>query len=101
MPEVQHPILQQWRSCRDPDDFTVAVEFECGGCCRKAYNATIADVLDGVLILVAGECDPIVVKVICPRECEEKEYAQIVIIPLDKISSVEIAEKKHHHCDRE
>lgn len=58
---VPHPILREWNSHKDPDKFTVAVEFSCGGCCKKASNAKIADVVDGVLILVAHEhegCSP-------------------------------------------
>ncbi len=95
--QAPHAILREWNSHRDPDNLTVAVEFSCGSCCKRARNAKIADVVDGVLVLVARCDEPIIVEVVCPKECAEKEFAKIVIIPLDKISSVEISEKRRHH----
>lgn len=84
-----HAILEQWREHGDHDDVRVAVEFECGSCCKKASNAKIADVIDGVLVLKAHEDERIIVR----GGSLDKEFAKIVIIPLEKVSSVEISER--------
>jgi alpha-D-ribose 1-methylphosphonate 5-triphosphate synthase subunit PhnH len=92
--KMVHPIMRQWlsRGC-DDEDLRVAVEFHCGCCCKKASNARLAEIIDGLLVLEAAKHESITVKMFADGKVVDREKAKIVIIPLEKICSVEITEK--------
>ncbi|HHY98291.1 MAG TPA: hypothetical protein GX509_06090 [Firmicutes bacterium] len=73
----------------DPFDQCVAVEFECDDCCKKALNARILTIVDGLLILVGFNNGCILVKTISGGELVEKEVVRAIIIPLNRVCSVE------------
>ncbi len=50
-----HPIMKYWRLQQRREELRVAVEFTCGCCCKKARNAALADVVEGILVLEARE----------------------------------------------
>ncbi|HHV62418.1 MAG TPA: hypothetical protein GXX51_07250 [Firmicutes bacterium] len=73
----------------DPFNQCIAVEFECDDCCKKALNARILTVIDGFLILVGFNNGCILVKTISGGELVEKEVVRAIIIPLNRVCSVE------------
>lgn len=83
-------MLKACRTWGDHKTQKVAVEFECGDCCKKASNAKIADVVDGVLVLVASDDTLILVRTFSDGKVVDKQLAKVVIIPLDKVCSVEL-----------
>lgn len=84
------PLLRACRTYGDHRVQKVAVEFECADCCKKASNAKIADVVDGVLVLVACDDTLILVRTFSDGKVVDKQLAKVVIIPLDKVCSVEL-----------
>ncbi|HHY47656.1 MAG TPA: hypothetical protein GX506_10220 [Firmicutes bacterium] len=73
----------------DPHGHCVAVEFECDGCCKKALNARILTVVDEFLILVAFDDGCILIKTISGGQLVEKEIAKAIVIPLERVCSIE------------
>lgn len=85
-----HPILRVIKELDCCDKRRIAVEFECDSCCKKALNAKILKIIDEFLVLTAFDDDGILVKVISGGILVEKEIVKVIIIPLDKVCSIEI-----------
>ena len=86
----RHPIGVFMNQCPDPCQL-VAVEFECGHCCKKACNARIAGIGGGFLSLAAfNPCSPIIIKLFCEGTVVDTEYAQCTLIRLDRVCNIEI-----------
>ncbi|MGE5572108.1 MAG: hypothetical protein ACM3ZU_03685 [Bacteroidota bacterium] len=87
---VPHPLLGSLQHFGDVDSLCIAVEFECDDCCKKALNARILRVIDEFLILVGFEEASIVVKTISGGQLVERELVRAIVIPLDRVCSIEI-----------
>lgn len=85
-----HPLLEVCKKHGDPDKLRVTVLFECDGCCVKALNGKIVDIVAGFLVLVARDESFILVRIISEEEIVDKEVAKVIIIPLDRICAIEI-----------
>lgn len=85
-----HPLLKACKKHGDPDKLRVTVLFECDGCCVKALDGRIADVVRGFLVLVARDDSFILVKIMSDGKLVDKEVVKVIIIPLDKICAIEI-----------
>lgn len=81
--------LETIKDFGDPQSHRVAVEFECDDCCKKALNARILTVVDEFLILVAHDDGCILIKTISGGQLVEKEIAKAIIIPLERVCSIE------------
>ena len=68
----------------------IAVEFECGGWCGKASNAAEAEFESCFLVLEAPCGEVITVEKISAGQVVEVETAKVVLIPKDKICSIEL-----------
>jgi hypothetical protein len=85
-----HPIGVFMNQCPDPCQL-VAVEFECGKCCKKACNARIVGIGGGFLSLAAfNPCPGIVIKLFGEEGVIDTEYAQCALIRLDRVCSIEV-----------
>lgn len=87
---VVSPLLRVCRNQGDLRSLKVAVEFECGDCCKKASNARLIDVVDGVLVLAACDDALILVRTFDEGKVVDKQLAKVVIIPLERVCSVEL-----------
>ena len=86
----RHPIGVFMSQCPDPCQL-VAVEFECGKCCKKACNARIVGVGGGFLSLAAfNPCPGIVIKLFGEEGVIDTEYAQCTLIRLDRVCNIEV-----------
>ena len=73
---IRHPIGAFIAQCPDPCQ-PVAVEFECGQCCKKACNARIVGIASGFLSLAAfNPCPGIIIRLFCGGGVVDTEYAQ-------------------------
>ncbi len=86
----RHPIGLFVAQCPDPCQ-AVAVEFDCGECCKKACNARIAGIGGGFLSLAPfNPCSGIAVKLFGEEGLIDTECAQCVLIRLDRVCSIEL-----------
>jgi len=68
----------------------VAVEFICGGCCKRLSNAVIVIAFIGlVLIAIPAENECLLVETLCDGKLVDKELSSFAILALDKVCSVE------------
>ncbi|MGI6132774.1 MAG: hypothetical protein ACOYES_13045 [Bacillota bacterium] len=82
----------------DPCGRSVAVEFSCGDCSKKALNAKVKDICAGLLILTPFDSRGIDIKVFCGGALVERETAQAVIIPLERVCAVEVGAREVDGC---
>jgi len=84
-----HPLLAGLRHFGDLENLCIAVEFECDDCCKKALNARILKIICEFLVLVGFGDGCILVKTISGGELVEKELVKAIVIPLDRVCSIE------------
>lgn len=67
----------------------IAVEFECGECCKKVINGASINIISGFLFLAPplGEC--LFLKLFSAGKLAEKQILKFIIIPFDKVCSIE------------
>ena len=87
---VPHPLLASLQHLGDLESLCIAVEFECDDCCKKALNARILRVIGEFLVLVGFEDACIVVKTISGGQLVERELVRAIVIPLERVCSIEI-----------
>lgn len=87
---LHHPLLAALRDFDDLERLCIAVEFECDDCCKKALNARILRIIRGFVILVGFGGASILVKTISGGQLVERELVRAIIIPLDRVCSIEI-----------
>ncbi len=85
-----HPLMSSLKRHGDLERLRVTVIFECEGCCLKALNGKVAEIVDGFLVLVARDDSFILVKLTSGGKLVDKEVVKALIIPLDRICAVEI-----------
>lgn len=72
-------------------DQVVDVEFECGECCKKAFGGNLLLVgCDFILLTQVCPTEPILVKAFSAGNLVIKEFVSSIIIPFNRICSVEI-----------
>jgi hypothetical protein len=72
-----------------PTERNIAIEFECGGCCKKVLNGEYIDVLGSFVILRPRRNQDLIVKLFSGGELAELQTADVIIIPVDRICSIE------------
>ncbi|MCR4403493.1 MAG: hypothetical protein NUW12_12115 [Firmicutes bacterium] len=87
---VPHPLLGALKPIGDLESLCLAVEFECGECCKKALNAKIRKIIDKFLVLVGCNDGCIVVKTISGGQLVETQVVRAIAIPIDRICSVSV-----------
>lgn len=89
-----HPIGSFLGQCESACALPVAVEFECGECCKIACGARILGICDGLLVLAAF-CPPgIAIEVLGECGVRTIHFAQFVLIPWERVCAVEIGIRK-------
>lgn len=70
----------------------IAVEFECGACCKKVSNGAKLIVIPilNVLVLLPSSDDSLLLKFFCDGCLVEKEKIKAIIIRLDNVKAIEI-----------
>ncbi|MGQ9698412.1 MAG: hypothetical protein ACUVRO_10505 [Armatimonadota bacterium] len=71
---------------------TIAVEFECGACCKKVLNGRRLIVIPVLNVLVllpdCGEC--LHLKLFCAHKLVEEQEMRAIIINLNNVKAIEI-----------
>jgi len=70
-------------------DRNIAIEFECGGCCKKVMNGQEIDVIGNFVILKPTRNEELLVKLFSAGTLVEQQTAQAIIIPIDHICAIE------------
>jgi hypothetical protein len=93
-----HPMARILADHCDPCGRPIAVEFSCGDCFKKALNAKVKDICAGLLILTPFDAGGIDIKVFCGGVLVERETAQAVVIPLERVCAVEVGARELDGC---
>lgn len=93
-----HPMARILADHCDPCGRPIAVEFSCGDCSKKALNAKVKDICAGLLILAPFDAQGIDIKVFCGGALVERESAQAVVIPLERVCAVEVGAREVDGC---
>ncbi len=72
-----------------PASRNIAIEFECGECCKKVLNGESIVVADCFVILRPAIGERLVIKLFSGGELVERQRADIIVIPIDHICSIE------------
>ena len=69
----------------------IAIEFECGGCCKKVLNGEriIPIISLGVIVLLPPNNETLLVKLFGEEEIIERQMARAIVIFIDRICSIE------------
>lgn len=68
----------------------IGVEFECGDCCKRISNGAKIFFTCDSLILLPKQCESLVLRVFCCGKIVDKQLLTAIIIPLEKLCSIEI-----------
>ncbi|WP_422445649.1 hypothetical protein [Thermoanaerobacterium sp. DL9XJH110] len=71
-------------------DKKIGIEFECGDCCKKVINGSHLFFLGNFAILLPEPGDCLFLKVISGGKIVDKEIMKKIIIPANRICSIEI-----------
>jgi hypothetical protein len=72
-----------------PTSRNIAIEFECGECCKKVLNGASIAVTDCFVILRPAMGEQLEVKLFSEGRLVERQRVQIIVIPIDHICSIE------------
>jgi len=72
-----------------PTSRSIAIEFECGECCKKVLNGETITVTDCFVILQPAMGQMLELKLFSGGELVERQRLRIIIIPIDHICSIE------------
>jgi len=77
--------------CHHKNNNKIAIEFDCGGCCKKVLNGErlIPIVGLGVVVLLPDRGDHLLVKLFGEDAIIERQLVRAIVIPIDRICSVE------------
>ena len=67
----------------------IAIEFECGDCCKKVLNGESIVVTDCFVILRPAIGERLEIKLFSGGELVERQRADIIVIPIDHVCSIE------------
>ncbi|MGI6707078.1 MAG: hypothetical protein ACOX6S_12915 [Clostridia bacterium] len=67
----------------------IAIQFECGHCCKKVLYGQYIDVLGSYVVLRPMRNEDLIIKVFSAGELVERQRADVIIIPVDRICSIE------------
>lgn len=85
-----HPVGTFAAQCPCACGWPWAVEFKCGSCCKKACNARVVGICDGLLLLAPYDGCRIAIKLFGEEGVIDTEYAKFALIPWENVCSVEI-----------
>lgn len=72
------------------NDRNIAIEFECGGCCKRVSNGEDIDVMNCFVVLRPARNERLCLKLVSGGCVVERQRLREIIIPIDKICSIEI-----------
>jgi hypothetical protein len=69
----------------------IAIEFECGDCCKKVLNGDrlIPIISLGIVVLLPPSGSTLLIKLFSGGQRVETQMARAIIIPIDRICAVE------------
>jgi hypothetical protein len=67
----------------------VAVEFECGECCKKVVNGAKVFAVKNLLFLLPAKGECLFLKVISCGKIVDKQILSFIIIPFDRVCAIE------------
>jgi len=67
----------------------IAIEFECGDCCKKVLNGAKIFTFKGLLFLLPSRGECLFLKVISCGKVAEKQILNFIIIPLERVCAIE------------
>ena len=73
-----------------PTSLNIAIQFECGECCKKVFYGESIAVIGCFIVLRPAAGRRLKVKLFCGGRVADVQWTQVIIIPIDKISSIEI-----------
>jgi hypothetical protein len=72
-----------------PTTRNIAIEFECGDCCKKVLNGESIAVTACFVTLRPAIGEQLEVKLFSEGKLVERQRVQIIVIPIDHICSIE------------
>jgi|GEM_PF-939685 len=88
------PVLQSLGSLIDRltqgGSESIALEFECGACCKKVLNGRTLIVIPGFVVLLPATGDFLLLKVFCDGCLVEKQRMRAIIVNRDNLKAIEI-----------
>jgi len=81
------------------DDDRIAIRFECGECCNRVSNGAKLSFSPKFVALAPEDRDELVVQTFSDGELVEKRKLKKIIIPINRICSIEIEEKERKKKD--
>lgn len=80
-------LLEEYATNND----NIAVQFECGKCCKKVLNGDrLVPVLSlGVVVLLPPSGESLLIKLFGEEGIIERQMARAIVIPIDRICSLE------------
>lgn len=69
----------------------IAIEFECGDCCKKVLNGDrlIPIISLGIVVLLPPNGASLLIKLFSGAERVETQMARAIVIPIDRICAIE------------
>lgn len=94
LPEQKDPSLEGLESALNKmqlnGDKKIGIEFECGDCCKKVINGAKLFFIFNFAILLPEPGDCLFLKVISGGKIADRETMKKIIIPANRICSIEI-----------
>jgi len=70
-------------------DRNIAIEFECGDCCKKVLNGQEISIVGNFIILKPDNKEELMVKLFSGGALVERQTAEVAVIPINRICSIE------------
>lgn len=91
------PVQSAWENllgelaANNAVDNDIAIEFECGACCKKVLNGErLFPIISlGIVVLLPRQGEFLDVKLFGEEGIIERQIARAIIIPIDRICSIE------------
>lgn len=84
----------------DGEDPIFAVQFQCGECVKKVLHVADIDFFDGVAVLTPRRGHFLVIKLFCDGKLTDKQLARAIVVPIERICSVEVGAIEIEHCHK-
>lgn len=89
----QDPSMESMQTLLDgfslDGESRIAIEFECGNCCKKVLNGAKIIIIFDFVILLPRHRETLLLKVFSDGKVVDKQIMSSIIIPFDKICSFE------------
>ena len=78
----------------NPTNRNIAIEFECGGCCKKVLNGEDIDVIGNCVVLRPAANERLEVKLFSGGVLVERQRVRFIIIPIERICAIEFGARE-------